>query len=105
MSPDSTSSQFAFSFLDAALRSSPAIKARDNAGAEVGRNSIESAMKESISDIHQYEVLPDHLVVYFWPHCGGTKFSFTVKPRFGLKALAPPSMLFDYYNPEAQAVV
>jgi len=74
-------------------------------GAEVDRSSIETAMKESGWDINQYEVLPDRLVVYLWPHAGGTKFSFTFKPRFGMKALTPPSTLYDYYNPEAQAVV
>jgi hypothetical protein len=74
-------------------------------GAEMDRSSIETAMKESGWEINQYEVLPDRLVVYLWPHAGGTKFSFTFKPRFGLKALTPPSTLYDYYNPEAQAVV
>jgi hypothetical protein len=74
-------------------------------GAEVDRESIEKAMKESGWTINQYEVLPDRLIVYLWPHAGGTKFSFTFKPRFGLKALTPPSTLYDYYNPEAQAIV
>jgi uncharacterized protein YfaS (alpha-2-macroglobulin family) len=74
-------------------------------GAEVDRSSIESAMKESGWEINQYEMLPDRLVVYLWPHAGGTKFSFAFRPRFGLKALTPPSTLYDYYNPEAQAVV
>ncbi len=74
-------------------------------GAEVDRSSVETAMKESGWDINQYEVLPDRMVVYLWPHAGGTKFSFTFKPRFGLKAVTPPSTLYDYYNPEAQAVV
>ena len=27
------------------------------------------------------------------------------KPRFGMKALTPPSTLYDYYNPEAHATV
>jgi hypothetical protein len=74
-------------------------------GAEVDRSYVETAMKESGWDINQYEVLPDRLVVYLWPHAGGTKFSFTFKPRFGLKALTPRSTLYDYYNPEVQAVV
>jgi hypothetical protein len=74
-------------------------------GAEVDRSSIETAMKESGWDINQYEVLPDRLVVYLWPHAGGTKFSFTFKPRFGMNALTPPSTMYDYYNPENRAVV
>src|SRR6266436_215763 len=74
-------------------------------GAEVDRASLEAAMKASGWDINHYDVLPDRLIVYLWPHAGGTKFSFTFKPRFGLKALAAPSTLYDYYNPEAHAVV
>jgi hypothetical protein len=49
--------------------------------------------------------LPDRLIVYLWPHAGGTKFSFSFKPRFGLKAVSAPSTIYDYYNPEAHAVV
>jgi hypothetical protein len=74
-------------------------------GAEIDRGSLEQAMKASGWDINQYDVLPDRLIVYLWPHAGGTKFSFTFKPRFGLKALTAPSLLYDYYNPEAKAVV
>jgi len=74
-------------------------------GAEVDRNSLEQAMKASVWEINEYDVLPDRLIVYLWPHAGGTKFSFNFKPRFGLKALTAPSILYDYYNPEAHAVV
>jgi hypothetical protein len=74
-------------------------------GAEVDRNSLEEAIKASGWDINEYEVLPDRLIVYLWPHAGGTKFSFGFKPRFGLKALSAPSILYDYYNPEARAIV
>lgn len=74
-------------------------------GAEVDRKSLEQAMNASGSDINEYDVLPDRLIVYLWPHAGGTKFSFTFKPRFGLKALSAPSILYDYYNPEAHAIV
>ena len=69
------------------------------------RASLENAMKGSGWDINQYDVLPDRLIVYLWPHAGGTKFSFTFRPRFGLKAYSTPSVLYDYYNPEAHAVV
>jgi hypothetical protein len=74
-------------------------------GAEVDRNSLDGAMKNSGWDINQYDVLPDKLIVYLWPHAGGTKFSFTFKPRYGLNALSAPSILYDYYNPEAHATV
>ncbi len=74
-------------------------------GAEVDRASLERAMAEAGWGIDQYDVLPDRLVVYLWPHAGGTKFTFTFKPRFGVNALSAPSILYDYYNPEARAVV
>jgi len=45
----------------------------------------------------------DRVVLYLWPRAGGVKFSFTFKPRFGMKALTTPSVLYDYYNPEARA--
>lgn len=74
-------------------------------GAEVDRSSLQRAMEASGWDINEYDVLPDKLVVYLWPHAGGTKFSFTFKPRFGMRALSAPSILYDYYNPEAHATV
>jgi uncharacterized protein YfaS (alpha-2-macroglobulin family) len=74
-------------------------------GAEVDRNSLETAAKASGWEINQYDVLPDRVVVYLWPHAGGAKFSFKFSLRFGLKALTPPSTLYDYYNPEAHATV
>jgi uncharacterized protein YfaS (alpha-2-macroglobulin family) len=74
-------------------------------GAEVDRSSLEQAIKAGGWEINQYDVLPDRVIVYLWPRAGGTKFSFTFKPRFGLKALSAPSILYDYYNPEAHAVV
>jgi hypothetical protein len=74
-------------------------------GAEVDRESLDRDMKNSGWDIDQYDVLPDRLIVYLWPHAGGTKFTFTFKARYGLKALTTASILYDYYNPEAQATV
>src|SRR4029077_9479291 len=74
-------------------------------GAEVDRNSLQAAMDSAEWDINSYDVLPDRLIVYLWPHAGGTTFSFSFKPRFGLQAVSAPSMLYRYYNPEAPAVV
>jgi hypothetical protein len=74
-------------------------------GAEVNRDSLETAVNKSGWEINHYDVLPDRVVVYLWPHAGGTEFSFTFKPRFGEKALTPASSLYDYYNPEAHALV
>jgi hypothetical protein len=74
-------------------------------GAEVDRASLERAMQESGEDINQYDVLPDRLIVYLWPRAGGTRFAFTFRPRFGIKAQTAPSVLYDYYNPEASLTV
>ncbi|HEX7332006.1 MAG TPA: alpha-2-macroglobulin family protein [Pyrinomonadaceae bacterium] len=72
-------------------------------GAEVDRSSFQAAMKDWT--INQYDVLPDRVVVYLWPRAGGASFNFKFRPRFGLKAKTAPSILYDYYNPEATAVV
>ncbi|HYP00335.1 MAG TPA: MG2 domain-containing protein [Pyrinomonadaceae bacterium] len=74
-------------------------------GADVDRGSLERAMKESGWEFSHYDVLPDRLVVYLWPRAGGTKFAFTFRPRFGLSAKSAPSVVYDYYNPEARAVL
>src|SRR5436305_13858929 len=72
-------------------------------GADVDRQSLEHAL--STYDVSQYEVLPDRVVLYIWPRAGGTKFSFDFKPRFGMNASTAPSILYDYYNPDARATV
>ena len=67
--------------------------------------SVLGAVKESGWDLSRYDVLPDRLVVYLWPRAGGTRFSFSFRPRLGMRAKAAASQLYDYYNPEARAVV
>jgi hypothetical protein len=74
-------------------------------GADVDRASLESAMKNSGWAIGQYDVLPDRVVVYLWAHAGGVDFDFKFRPRFALAAKTAPSVVYDYYNPEARAVV
>ena len=74
-------------------------------GADVDRASLERAMAESGWALGSYDVLPDRLVVYLWPRAGGTNFQFTFRPRFGLVAKSAPSVVYDYYNPEARAVL
>ena len=74
-------------------------------GADVDRSSLEKAMEGSGWVINQYDVLPDRVVVYLWPEAGGAKFDFKFRPRFGLNAKSSASVLYDYYNPEARAVV
>jgi hypothetical protein len=71
----------------------------------VDRASLEKAMKQSGWELSQYDVLPDRVIVYLWPRAGGTKFSFTFRPRYGIRAQTAPSLLYDYYNPEARVVI
>ena len=62
-------------------------------------------MKSSGWAMSQYDILPDRVVVYLWPPAGGIKFDFKFRPRFGLNAKTAPSLIYDYYNPEARAVI
>ncbi|HWT02383.1 MAG TPA: MG2 domain-containing protein [Pyrinomonadaceae bacterium] len=72
-------------------------------GADVDRASLELAMKNY--GISRYDVQPDRVTVYLWPRTGGTTFEFKFRPRFGLNAQSAPSLIYDYYNPDARAVV
>jgi uncharacterized protein YfaS (alpha-2-macroglobulin family) len=74
-------------------------------GADVDRRSLDEAIEEGTREISQYDVLPDRLVLYLWPHNGKTNLTFSFKPRYGLKARTAPSTLYDYYNPDAQVTV
>ncbi len=74
-------------------------------GADVDRASLDSAMKGADWSISQYDILPDRVIVYLWPRAGGTKFDFKFRPRFGLNAQTAASIVYDYYNPEARAIV
>ncbi len=72
-------------------------------GADVSRESLATAMENDWS-ISKYEVLPDRIRVYMWAKAGGTKINFKFRPRYGINAQTPASVVYDYYNPEAQAV-
>lgn len=74
-------------------------------GADVDRASLELAMKADGWSLSQYDILPDRLIVYLWPRTGGTRFEFKFRPRFGLAAQTAPSVIYDYYNPEARSVI
>ncbi len=74
-------------------------------GADVDRASLELAVKNSGWSLSRYDVLPDKLIVYLWPRADGTRFEFKFRPRFGLTAQTAPSLLYDYYNPEARTVL
>lgn len=72
-------------------------------GAEVDRASLSKAMESW--GVDQYDVLPDRIVLYLWPANGGTKVDFTFRPRYRMNAKTAPSILYDYYNPEAKVVL
>lgn len=72
-------------------------------GADVDRASLDAVM--GTYEINGYEVMPEKLVLYVWPLAGGTEFSFKFKPRIAMTAKSESSVVYDYYNPEARAVV
>jgi phosphatidate phosphatase APP1 len=74
-------------------------------GADVDRASLELAVKNSGWTLSRYDVLPDRLIVYLWPRADGNTFEFKFRQRYGLAAQTAPSLLYDYYNPEARTVV
>ena len=74
-------------------------------GADVDRASLNRAIRESDSGFDRYDVLPDKVVVYLWPRAGKAQFQFKFKMRFGIYAQTAPSVIYDYYNPEARAVI
>jgi hypothetical protein len=74
-------------------------------GADVDRASLERAMTESYYALQQYDILPDRVIFYLWPKAGGIQFNFKFRPRFAMTAKTSPSLLYDYYNPEARVVV
>jgi hypothetical protein len=74
-------------------------------GADVDRASLDAAIKGSDWSISQYDILPDRVILYLWPRAGGSKFDFKFRPRFGLRAQTAASVVYDYYNPEARAIV
>jgi len=73
-------------------------------GADVDRNSLETA-KIADGNISRYDVLPDRIIVYLWAGSNPTTFNFKFKPRYGINAQTAPSVVYDYYNAEAQATV
>lgn len=73
-------------------------------GADVSRESLDKAL-ETDSSLSRYEVMPDRIVFYMWAKGGGTEINFKFKPRYAINALTPASTAYDYYNPEASALV
>jgi len=73
-------------------------------GADVSRESLEKAMETDWS-LSRYDILPDRIVLYMWSKAGGTKFNFKFRPRYGINAQTPASVVYDYYNEEAKATL
>jgi uncharacterized protein YfaS (alpha-2-macroglobulin family) len=72
-------------------------------GADVDRASLEKEKEEGLIDA--YDVQPDRVVFYLWPSAGGSKFEFRFHSRLRMEAKSGPSLLYDYYNPDATATV
>jgi hypothetical protein len=53
-------------------------------------------------EVSHYDLLPDKLVLYLWPRAGGTKLTFSFHLRYGLRTRTAASVLYDYYNPDAE---
>ena len=68
------------------------------------RESLERALKGNYA-VYQYDVLPDRVILYMWPSAGGSHFAFRFRPPFAMQAETAPSLLYDYYNPEASVTV
>lgn len=73
-------------------------------GADVSRESLQAAL-ESDWSLSRYDVLPDRIILYMWSKAGGTKFNFKFRPRYGINAQTPASVVYDYYNEEAKATI
>lgn len=73
-------------------------------GADVSRESLEKAFEADWS-LSRYDVLPDRIVVYMWSKAGGSRINFSFKPRYGINAQTPASVIYDYYNEEAKATL
>lgn len=81
------------------------------------RTRLKSATLNACSAIANRWKKPNRLVLtgtkssqtelsfYLWPSAEGSKFQFIFRPRFGIRAMSAPSVLYDYYNPEANAAV
>ena len=73
--------------------------------AEVDRASLESVVGNFALGVDRYDVLPDRVVFYLWPKAGGAEFNFLLRVRNAMAAKSAPSLLYDYYNPEALSEV
>jgi hypothetical protein len=73
-------------------------------GADIDREGLKAVMDNDRS-VSRYEVLPDRVIFYLWARAGGTRFDLKFRPRYGINAASPASVVYDYYNPEAQVSI
>jgi hypothetical protein len=73
-------------------------------GAEVDRGTLSDLVDHGKSGVDSFEVAPDHVTFYIWPSANDSTFSFTFRPRYPMHARTAPSVLYDYYNPDARVV-
>ncbi len=74
-------------------------------GAEVDRDTLEQAVRQSGWEFSHYEILPDKVILYLWPRRSECHIEFQFRPRLALRAQSAPSKVYDYYNPDSLAVV
>lgn len=74
-------------------------------GAEVDRGALQELRNDYRMGVDSAEVAPDRVVFYVWPRANDTKFQFIFRPRYPIRALNAPSVLYDYYNPDARVVL
>ena len=72
-------------------------------GADVDRAGLEKARAEN--RFSSFDVLPDKILIYAPAQSFPLDFNFKFNLRYGIKAQTAPSLVYDYYNEEARAVV
>lgn len=74
-------------------------------GAEVDEAALHEARQNRYID--DFEVWPGRVVLYVWPGYENPTVRLTLpwRPRLALRAATQPSVLYDYYNPDARVVL
>ncbi|HNC46461.1 MAG TPA: hypothetical protein PLU80_19980, partial [Acidobacteriota bacterium] len=75
-------------------------------GVEVDRESLAQALRKQARGGQSFDIQPDRVVLYLWPWRNEKNtLEFTFRPRFAMKAKTVRSLLYDYYNPDAQVLI
>lgn len=75
-------------------------------GVEVDRESLTQALRKQARGGQSFDIQPDRVVLYLWPWRNEKNtLEFTFRPRFAMKAKTVRSLLYDYYNPDAQVLI